>query len=148
MNITKLFVAITLCILLTINSYMVSAQNTEDGIFVEPRQCVSLNQGNICYGDVTIKWQLSQKGNYCLYSSQHTQSLACWESEKEGSTTLKIATDKNIVFTIKKHHKENPEDNHNTSVLDSATPVLASATLELAWVYKKNKRGHSRWRMF
>lgn len=101
-------------------------------IVLKPAKCVSLRQGQVCYADVELQWQASQAGNYCLQSSTQATPLLCWNAERNGQFSGEISADKNVVFTL---------------TAEGADTVLASAEMEMAWVYKKKRTAVS-WRVF
>ncbi|MFT5277102.1 MAG: hypothetical protein ACI97K_001240 [Glaciecola sp.] len=125
----NIFIAFVISIL-SINA---SASETEGVISISPKQCIALNQGNLCYLDIEITWSLQEQGNYCLFSSQQESSLQCWQGKRVGDFAREIVAKENVVFSLK------PQ---NSKI------ILGSAKLEMAWVYKKNNRSHSTWRMF
>jgi len=101
-------------------------------LLLKPSQCVALRQGQECYADIELSWQANQ-GDYCLYSSQKPEPLACWKKSQRAIYSAEIVSKENVIFHLK---------NQNSSA------VLAKAELEIAWVYKKNSRSHLSWRMF
>jgi len=101
-------------------------------IVLKPAKCVSLRQGQVCYADVELQWNASQSGNYCLQSSTQATPLLCWNAKRSGQFSGEISADKNVVFTL---------------TAEGADSVLASAEMELAWVYKKKRTAVS-WRVF
>jgi hypothetical protein len=118
---------------ISILSINAQAREAEEVISISPKQCVALNQGSLCYVDVEITWTLQEQGNYCLYSSQQEASLQCWQRKRAGEFEREIVAKENVVFSLKPQNSQ---------------IILGSAKLEMAWVYKKNNRSHSTWRMF
>ncbi|WP_168203974.1 DUF3019 domain-containing protein [Aliikangiella coralliicola] len=100
---------------------------------IKPGQCVALHQGQECYVDVEFSWKVGQQGDYCLYSSQQKPALKCWRKKQNGWFKREIVANENVMFFLK--------------AADSQV-ILATSELEMAWVYKKNSRSHSTWRMF
>jgi hypothetical protein len=111
----------------------VNAAEVDDVISVKPGQCVALNQGNLCYIDIEISWSVPELGNYCLFSSQQEAPLQCWENVQLGIFAREIAAKENVLFLLKPKGRE---------------LIVGATKLEMAWVYKKNNRSHSSWRMF
>jgi hypothetical protein len=68
-----------------------------------------------------------------LFSSQQDDPLQCWEAKQAGTIELEIVAMKDLEFYLKPKGRE---------------VILGKAKLEMAWVYKKNNRSHSTWRMF
>lgn len=102
-------------------------------ISISPKQCVALNEGSLCYADIEISWSAAERGNYCLFSSEQDNPIQCWEAEYTATIEREIIAMKDLEFYIKRKGKE---------------VILGKAKLEMAWVYKKNNRSHSKWRMF
>lgn len=138
MNITRLFFfkIFTLATLTVFSNTLAMAQETSEAervsMMLTPTKCVSLRQGQVCYADVSLSWQSSVNGSYCLFSSIQEQPLACWESASAGTFEGEIASESNVVFTLTKRNAVIP---------------LATAELKMAWVYKK-KRSSVSWRVF
>ena len=103
-------------------------------LILKPNQCVALHQGQKCYSDIELSFTSSKISDYCLYSSTKVnQPLKCWTNSSNGQYTNEIYTVKNIVFTLKQK---------------GSNKVSATAVLEMAWVYRKNSRAKSAWRLF
>jgi len=100
---------------------------------VDPEQCVSIVQGDDCYVDVKVTWQSKQALDYCLFTSQQSESLQCWNNQTQGQLSKEFVSNENITFYLKRHPSKK---------------IVAEEVLEMAWVYKKNGRSHASWRMF
>lgn len=122
-------------LLVTVNAIAVddSALEPNKILLLHPTQCVALNQGNLCYVDIEITWSVKTRGNYCLFSSQQNDAILCWESAKSGKFEGELIANEDVIFHLK---------------IKESNTILDTAKLEMAWVYKKNNRTHSRWRMF
>lgn len=116
-------------------SQAASANNSEDvaRLVIKPGQCVSMHQGQQCYVDVDIHWQTQQPGQYCLMTSQQSSVLKCWNGNSNGRYQHEIVASENVVYSLTS--KENYR-------------VLATGKLEMSWVYQKNNRVNSSWRVF
>ncbi|TMP29414.1 hypothetical protein CWB99_09475 [Pseudoalteromonas rubra] len=99
---------------------------------LNPKQCVALHQGEHCYSELTIHWQASTQGHYCLTQSDRKKPLKCWEKSLSGTLTLELQFNQNVVFALQ----------------DIQQHTLASAQLTYAWVYNKSKNTRVKWRMF
>lgn len=100
---------------------------------VDPEQCVSIVQGDDCYVDVKISWLSKKSHDYCLFTSQQSKPLQCWNNLAQGQLTKEFISNENITFYLKR----NP-----------SKKIVAEEVLEMAWVYKNNGRSHASWRMF
>ena len=100
---------------------------------LKPKQCIAIHQGKMCYVDVEIAWKLQQSGEYCLFSSQQSEALKCWDNSNQGLFEQEVATKKNVQFQLKRANSSN---------------TLIVRELEVAWVYKKNAKARTSWRMF
>lgn len=109
------------------------ASQSKEVVSLSPKQCVALNEGTLCYVDIEISWTVKELGNFCLFSSQQDDPLQCWEAKQTGTIELEIVAMKDLEFYLKPKGRE---------------VILGKAKLEMAWVYKKNNRSHSTWRMF
>ena len=102
-------------------------------LVLTPEQCIALHQGQKCYVDIEINWVTQRQADYCLFSSQQQEAIMCWEGKTAGTFKREIVAIDNVYFQLKQ-----------TGRVD----VLSSGELEMAWVYKKNTRARSSWRMF
>lgn len=130
-------ISVNLCLqlmlVLTGMLYSLGSVASETGLTLSPNQCVAVNQGSKCFVDVQITWKTVIVNDYCLFSSQQDKPLYCWRNTNQGKFEQEFVSDKNIIFYLKQ------------KVVD--TPLLTSE-LKIAWVYKKNSRSPSSWRMF
>ena len=111
----------------------VMAIENEASLNLSPTLCIAIHQGQQCYVDIKIGWKSTQHGQYCLFSSQQAKALKCWKQVTQGTYAQEIVAKSNVKFMLR----------HNGSDV-----VLRSKVLEVAWVYKKNTRARSSWRMF
>ena len=102
-------------------------------LHLKPQQCIAVHQGKECFADVELTWRIKVKGDYCLYSSQQTKALKCWQNSNQGEFAKEVSSTTNVLFFLK------------NTVNDK---VIISKELEMAWVYKKTSRSHLSWRMF
>ena len=103
-------------------------------LLIKPSQCVALHHGQRCYSDVAISFTAVKKSDYCLYSSQDiSKPMKCWIEQSQGEMLEEIVTVDNMLFMLR--HKDDDM-------------VLAQAELKVAWVYRKNSRAKSAWRIF
>ncbi|MFT6268008.1 MAG: hypothetical protein ACJAVV_000813 [Alphaproteobacteria bacterium] len=109
------------------------ALESPEVINLSPKQCVALNEGSLCYVDIEISWSVEQLGDFCLFSSQQDAPIKCWDAQQTGTIEREIVAMKDLEFYLKAKGKE---------------VIIGKVKLEMAWVYKKNNRSHSRWRMF
>ncbi|NMP31175.1 DUF3019 domain-containing protein [Thalassotalea sp. M1531] len=112
---------------------VVQAEQYTATLEVAPTQCVAVRQGQACYADVKIHWQLNLAGEYCLYSSQQNVPLECWKNQRSGRWANEIKAFEDVKFYLS---------------LKQSQQKLATGKLEVAWVYKKNIRKNAIWRMF
>jgi hypothetical protein len=116
-------------------SISISAKDvfTLPNLVIEPTQCVSLRQGQSCFVNVDISWEVIKTGNYCIYSTQKKTPLKCWSNSNAGHFQQELVVKQNVTFTLK-------SQNNNISIV--------SSVLELAWVHKAQPLSHSSWRVF
>lgn len=100
---------------------------------LKPNRCVALHQGQVCYQKIQLSWNTPQAGNYCLYQ-QHTETpVFCWQGVIAGQYQYEFASDTSVQLQLVN--------------VQTKTPV-ATAALEVAWVYKANTRRKTHWRLF
>lgn len=131
----KSFLGYMLAVLLITCASAVSAAEapTSATLVLTPKQCIALHHGQQCYVDIEISWVAQQQADYCLFSSQQQDALMCWSGQATGIFKREIVAIKNVGFRLKQTGREE---------------ILGTGELEMAWVYKKNSRARSSWRMF
>lgn len=110
-----------------------SANEYQEKLILEPKQCVALTQGQQCYVDVSLTWSSPEKGNYCLFSTQQSKPLFCWLGEANGQYTQEFESDKNVVYTLR---------------LQGSDRDRATQLLKVTWVHQKKGQPRLRWRIF
>jgi len=100
---------------------------------LKPSQCIAIHQGKTCYVDVELRWQAQDKGEYCLYSSQQSDPLKCWTQANTGQYEREVLARKNVLSRLRER---------------KSGEVVISKELEMAWIYKRNAKSRSSWRMF
>lgn len=133
--IKRLSFAISASILLFI-THTVQANNAglePAQLQLKPNRCVALHQGQACYQKIQLSWRAPQAGNYCLYQ-QHTEApLYCWKNVAAGEYQYEFASDTSTQLQL---------------VNIQTKTTVATAALEVAWVYKANTRRKTHWRIF
>ena len=99
----------------------------------KPNRCVALHQGQVCYQDVVLSWQVDQASEYCLYQQHAEQPLHCWQSVSSGQYSYAFASDSSVKLQL---------------VNAQTKSVIAETLVEVAWVYKANTRRKTHWRLF
>jgi hypothetical protein len=100
---------------------------------VQPRTCVALHKGQVCYQTLTISWPNLDADRYCLHSSLQATPLVCWKQNERISYAHKYASAINETFYLK-----HPDDES----------VLARVLVSTSWVYRTGRRSSSGWRLF
>jgi len=104
-----------------------------DCLKVKPDKCISLSQGLICYQRVRFEWSLQEAGDYCLFEESTDKPLNCWTQLQSGTYLTEFASRKSKTYYL---------------VNQESKQKLASATVQMAWVYRNKKRSRGRWRLF
>ena len=71
------------------------------GLFLSPESCFLLNNDKECDIVVTIKWKISKKGDYCLYSLLNKIPLGCWKNQKKATKETLITFKQDINFELR-----------------------------------------------
>lgn len=100
---------------------------------VQPERCIALNRGQVCYQNLTFKWQTAAGARYCLHQEDASAPLVCWTGSEKDSHTLEFASDRNIIYRIRR---------------EGQAETLAEIEVEVAWVYRSNRKSFSGWRLF
>ena len=100
---------------------------------VTPKQCIALHKGQLCYLDVTFKWQQPVSGNYCLVNITTDDLVKCWSNREQAD----LPYDFNAIET------------HKFALRHSQSDVnIATTQIPVVWVYKSKRRAKSSWRLF
>lgn len=103
------------------------------GFTVQPDKCIALHQGQVCYQDLKFSWRTPAGAEYCLYEVSQTTAVICWTGNELASHTMEFASASSTVYEIRVR-------NSNT--------VISAVTVEVAWVYRANRKSFTRWRLF
>lgn len=135
-----------LCFLVGMSPFsVVSADTIPSPIKLSSEQCVTLNQGQVCYQKIRFRWKLSVKKmallsrksntnkSICLSSNQTKKVLKCWKNTNSGKYQIDFQSSNDVIFTL---HTE-----------DMKTP-LARTAVKVVWVYQYNPRVRKSWRLF
>ncbi|ESP92517.1 MULTISPECIES: DUF3019 domain-containing protein [Pseudoalteromonas] len=106
------------------------AASNNPNFIVKPQQCVALEQGQECFIDVSVNWQVSDEGNFCLFANE--TRLHCWQRNNRGQWKSELVMTDDVVMSLK----------------NSSDKVIFSDKVKYAWIYKKRKSKAVRWRMF
>lgn len=127
---TKIISALIISLLFSTATSLANEQLASQGLNLSPKQCTILNQGEVCYLDLSVSWQTNVAANYCLYANK-TQ-LKCWQNSQQAQWRQPITMQNDLTITLQSLNQE----------------VLHSQTIRYAWVHKKNNSKAMRWRMF
>lgn len=100
---------------------------------LKPNRCVALHQGQVCYQKIQLSWSVPQAGNYCLYQQYTDAPLFCWQDVSAAEYEYEFSSDTSVQLRLVN--------------VDTKTS-LATASLEVAWVYKASTRRKTHWRLF
>jgi hypothetical protein len=109
------------------------AANAEAGFTVQPDKCIALHQGQVCYQDLEFNWQTPAGAEYCLYEVSQPQAVVCWTGEQLRSHNFEFASAASTLYQIR---------------MMGSDVVLSEVTVEVAWVYRANRKSFTRWRLF
>ncbi len=99
---------------------------------VSPRKCVTLKQGNQCYQDIEVNWQIKDKGNYCLTLSSQEKPLQCWTNQASAKYEFEFIGKQTALLSL---------------VEAQSGKLLQQTDIEVKWVYRNRSRNLS-WRVF
>jgi hypothetical protein len=111
----------------------VRAANAQAGFIVQPDKCIALHQGQVCYQDLQFNWQTPAGAEYCLYEIPRPEAVVCWTGDQLRSHNLEFASATTTLYQIRTM---------------GSSDVLSEVTVEVAWVYRANRKSFSRWRLF
>lgn len=100
---------------------------------VTPKQCIALHKGQLCYLDVTFKWQQSTPGNYCLVNITTSNLVKCWSNREQAELEYDFKAIETHQFALRSPHSD---------------VNIATTKIPVVWVYKSKRRTKSAWRLF
>ena len=80
-----------------------------------------------------MEWQTTKVANYCLFASHAKQPMHCWQATNAGQWSFEFAQAETTRFELRE--QGNPEP-------------MASAIIELRWVYNRQRDRSFGWRVF
>lgn len=101
----------------------------ETRLFVKPKKCVSLHKGQTCYQTLKFTWQSDSQ--FCLFVDNSAQAIHCAEAGK-GQLIYHFESERGRQFQLRNN--------------DGA--AVASVDVEVASVYKGQRRATTGWRIF
>ncbi|WP_281560751.1 DUF3019 domain-containing protein [Thalassomonas sp. RHCl1] len=99
---------------------------------VQPATCVALHQGRTCFAQLSLNWQSTGAGDFCIYLKDSKQPVRCWQNSRGNLTSFEFESNKKVVFQLIEQGK-----NH----------VVAETSVDVSWVHKAAPRKR-RWRIF
>ena len=131
-NLAYGFIMVGLLVWSTLTHADVNSSNSPV-LAVTPEQCIALHKGQMCYLDVTFRWQTNNVGNVCLVNVSDKISIECWHGKRSGQISFEFSstTSKNYVLRTQ---------------LDET--VLGNVRINVVWVYNSSPRSKASWRLF
>ncbi|QQD18175.1 DUF3019 domain-containing protein [Spongiibacter nanhainus] len=92
-----------LLLLFSGSSAAVQAQNAVPGITfaITPRLCVLAEKESACEDKLEISWLSREPRSVCLYRSDKTLPLRCWEDEFGGRHRFALSIADNVMFSLR-----------------------------------------------
>ncbi|MBH9579705.1 DUF3019 domain-containing protein [Inhella proteolytica] len=99
-----------------------------------PVQCVALHRGQSCHFDARLRWQARQPARYCLHRGGAAEApLHCWPLGSEGQLELPMQASSDVLLELRR----SPDG-----------LLVAQGRVEIAWVYRSERRARGSWRLF
>ena len=102
-------------------------------LIIKPQTCVSLHQGQQCFVNLKLSWQMPTPNDYCLYYSAQIEPVKCWLNSSQGIFLLDFSADQSTRFWL---------------TIQNQQQILAESELTVSWVYKKQQKSRLTWRLF
>ena len=100
---------------------------------IRPSRCVALHQGQVCYQNISIEWQVARAGDYCIFWELSEKPLQCWRNKSYGEFEYDFQSTRSIAFKLRSMQTEGGE---------------LESEMRVAWVHKARKRKRLNWRLF
>lgn len=98
---------------------------------VNPKKCIALRKGQVCYQTVKIQFDNPSNSDFCLVMNELPEPLQCWSDSRKAEYSYRIASDSDVEFRM----------------IDRQEQTIATARVSIAWVYKQTRKRY-RWRLF
>jgi hypothetical protein len=86
---------------------------------IKPRLCV-LNQGEeVCRDELEVKWQSAQQRSLCLYQTDKTDPLRCWEQSTQGDYQFELMASATTDFQLREMDTDTPLSDQRFQVVYS-----------------------------
>ena len=72
---------------------------------IKPRLCVLAESEEVCEDTLEIRWYSRVPRSLCLYQSNKTLPLRCWENEYSGKHSFALAIAANVEFHLREIDK-------------------------------------------
>lgn len=100
---------------------------------ITPDRCISLHKDQVCYQEITIRWQSPTKADYCLFQREVDSPLQCWKATSTGELKMDFQSNHSVDFDLRHQGDHSP---------------IATSSVSIHWVYKSSKRQKRGWRLF
>jgi hypothetical protein len=117
---------------LTISVNAQEGSELSNALSAKPERCIALNEGQMCYQQISFTWQAKKSAYYCLRIVDENKQLFCWENSKQASYDYDLQSKTNKTFEL----------------IDAKGNVIATTSIEIAWVYKAKSQRPVTWRLF
>lgn len=111
---------------------------------VKPNKCITLHKGQLCYQKIHFKWTVKAARELCIVRVSDQRVITCWQEEHAESR---------VSHSVKK--KDGYEYRFSGAQTEAfqlrekdSTVSLAQVEVQVASVYRKNKKSSSGWRLF
>ena len=125
--------SIALVLLLPFQGRAFAGKKANNHLLFSSKRCVALHQGQVCYLDVDVDWQVEKNGDYCLIEPERKKVLKCWENVMSGRFEFEFQGTKTTDFVLRVKNGE---------------ADVGKAQIQVVWVYSAPKRTKSNWRLF
>lgn len=102
-------------------------------LLASPGKCVTMKQGQLCYQDISLKWQTVQTGDYCLFLEGSDQALHCWQQAGTGEFEHEFARRESSRYQLRRGDSDE---------------VIGEAVVTVKWVYQRRSNHGFGWRVF
>lgn len=86
-----------------------SADNTLPVIqfSIKPRLCVLSEGEELCHDELEIRWTSENRRSLCLYRTDKSSPLNCWNRAFSGEHHVEISASRNVNFQLKEIENQN-----------------------------------------
>lgn len=84
---------------------------------IKPRLCVLTEKEDVCHDRLEVNWSAAVPRSLCLYQSDKTEPLRCWENAVSGEYQFQLTASVSTDFQLREHKTQQPVSDQRFQVV-------------------------------